>query len=670
MPNSDLNNLSEKDKLHYYLAKKEGWDIDFDSQAPRGVNPFSIILPNGDRYGLVHPFTIHLGIYRDATEVNEKFYHMKAAHDYLWPHYAATWHDWDEQKFYAHCQGYKITGLAGGGGTTKSHGTARVVNLFFIASPRKRSVIVSSTTLASLEGRIWGYVVKLFEEMALPLMQDYSIVGGQNPRIQHKSVKNKIHGMFAIPVKDSGKDDASSAKTLSNAVGRHPDDTMIVVLDEAPFLTAKIVDAIPNWEKGIRPGSLQIWALGNSDDKNDLHGALCTPKNGWDSIQWGRDTIWETTRANSICIYFNPYESPAITEKDPIKKAKLGQFLITEAGIEQNKRDYGEGSINFWRMCLGWWPPGESSPTLVTEQFLTEQQVMTDAEWSGFYPLYIVAGLDSALTVGGTGAKLSFGIVGHTMEGRLCIDFKGMDLLFDIEILPTAEHGSKEKQLSEKVISKLIAFNCPLSCLAMDCTGLGQALGELLSIKYKEKMGVVQQPFRIHASRQGAGKEMENDPNILVYSPTELWTKFKSYVTANQVRGLDKVSRDQMKNRLLLKSGDKYVLESKQAFKARMASINPGLARSPDEADARILTLLAAFLRYGFSPNQIREAPKERSYDDWINEKMRAVVAERQGHVMTSQGQLVPQEVGRVGLKANFVKPLEANLPARKRLGS
>lgn len=623
---SSIIDLSEEEELHYYLAKKEGWIVEPVPNAGRGEDPYCIITDSGSRYPLVHPYDIHMGIYRDSRDVNEKYKHLVAAHHYLWPQFKETWTEWDEATFYAHCSGYSSIILASGAGAGKSHRVARIGLLWWLANPKHRAVIVASTTLESLQGRIWGYVVKLLNETAFSVgAKDF---GGQTPRILFPGVRNKIHGMFAIPVKDTAKDADNSAKTLSNAIGRHPDEGLIAILDECPFMTAKIIDAVPNWERGVE--FFQLWGLGNSDSKNDLHGALATPRAGWKTVHWQKDDIWPTTHKNGICLYFNPYKSPAITEVDPIKKAILSKFYITAEQIEAAKRTYGEDSANFYRMILGFWPPGDSGATIVSEAFLTEQQVSAQAEWSGFFPLHVVAGLDSAITVGGKGCKLRLAVLGHTMDGRVCLDYQGTKLLFDIEI-KTSSEMSGERQLCERVLDVLEQYQCPLSALVIDATGLGRAIGELLSIVNQNRRKVWEEPFRIVSTRLGSGKEKPDDPRILVYNPTDLWTRFRSFVMHDQVRGLDNETKAQLINRQLIKVRDKHVLESKNAYKSRMASINPGLAHSPDEADSAILALFSGILKYGFFLGQKKELPNTANYEDLIMQKMAALAAQRAG---------------------------------------
>lgn len=652
--------LSDDDELHLLLCKKERWQID-ENPDRFSEDRYLVTVNSGRQFVLAHPYSLHTAMYRDAKEPNERFLHMKAAHDYLWPQYAITWNDWDEARYYAHCMHYSQIIQAGGGGIGKSDTTARIVLQWWLASPRTRAGVIASVTLESLQTRIWGYMVRALNSVAIPV--GAKDLGGQSPKIIFPGVRDKIHGLFAVPVKE-GADDVST-KTLSNLVGRHPEEGLMMVLDEAPFMSPKVVDVIPNLEKGVE--FFQLWAIGNSDSWDDLHGALATPKKGIDSIDPARDEIWPTMHDNSVCLYFYPYKSPAITDPDPIKRGMLAKFLTTTEKIAAEERVYGKDSENFWKMTLGFWRPGRAGSVIVTEKFLTEQAVHDVAEWSGFYALNIVAGLDSAMEVGGTGCKLRMAILGHTMDGSVCLDFKEEELLFPIAIKVTHD-DSGEKQLCERVIDKLIEWQCPLANLALDATGVGRAVGGLLSVYYMQRKGVWEEPYRIISARQGSGQKKEDDPMVMVYTPTDLWVKFRDFVMRNQIRGLDRKTIKQFVNRLLVRKGEgetkKWVLESKGDFRSRMSAKEPALAHSPDEADAAVLCCLAAQLRFGFSPGQKRDLPNNKDFDEFFAQKV--AILHRQG---LSAGETLRkiEEVKRAPvIRASFGKSLEESLALKR----
>ena len=456
--------------------------------------------------------------------------------------------------------------------------------------------------------------------------------------------------MFATAIRQ-GEDE----KTLSTVIGRHPEDGILVVLDEATDITSNIVQAIPNLKKGT--SFFQVWAIGNSKSKNDTHGALSTPKNGWDSIDPMRDSVWETTQENGICLYFNPYKSPAITHPDPVKRERLGKFLITQEEIDQDKEKRGEHSDGFYRFTLGFWKKSNIDNTLASEQFLNEHQIQTSTEWSGLYPMDIVGGLDPAFASGGDGCILRLAILGHNTAGQVVLDYRNTELLFKIEINVTTDESS-EYQLAKQICKILADHNCPVQNIAIDATGAGRALGELIRLISGQQIG----PAKI-ISTAGAAQGMKGfqknskDPSIHVATPTILWTKFREFIQFSQIKGLDNTTTAQLTNRLLKEKNGKMILESKKDFKSRMNAISPILAHSPDEADAAILALHSAILRFGFSPGQKRALPPP-GQNKMMTQKLQALQQER----AIQRDAFRTETIERAPLIANFSDALEDHL--------
>ena len=564
---------------------------------------------------------------------------MIRAHDFLWPEERKTWNDWEERTFAAHCMGWNHIGLAGGSGIGKSRRVGKIAALFWLAAPRDRAAIVASTTLEGLETRIWGYIVKLLEKSALPL--PIVLSKSKPPKWQHRKCNDRITGLFATAVKEGDE-----SRTISSLIGRHPEGGIMFVLDESPDMNMNVAGAFSNLSEGT--AFWQVIAIGNSDQYNDLHGALCTPKVGWDKIDPMRDDAWETTRENGICLYFNPYKSPAITEVDPEKRERLSRFLPTLEKIEKKKRDFGENSETFWRFTLGFWKTNNMDRGVMSEPFLREHAVFRHAEWSGFHVLNVVAGLDPEFQIGGTGCLLRLAILGQMSDGSIGLDYREQELLFRIRI-QMDQAQSNERQIALQVLKILREYNCRLQSMVVDVTGVGRALPELIKVIG----GETEAPMKISSARStGPGGKV--DPSIIVKSPSDMWFKFREFVQQGQIRGLDKITIQQLTGRLTKKRDDgKAILESKTDYKARMSAINPALAHSPDEADSAILAHQAAILRFGFLPGEKRElklAPRnfytERQF---VLDKERELAALRDQTVSGKRAPLVPNFSGTLG---------------------
>jgi len=593
---SNISEISELESLIY----QEGWDlVEQDGEVK--------IKAYGELYDIMHPVGIHLKLYRESKNPEVKFMHMKAGHDYLWPD--AIWHSWTEQRFIRHCQGWSFMTWAGGASAAKSRDAAVIAILFWLAQPTKRTVIVASTTLESIEARIWGYITKLLKQMKikfpiLPQVAKHPKIINDPKFTDTPKLKDTIHGMFAVAAKQ-GDDE----ETIKSWIGRHPDKGLMVILDEATDMPPAIMKAFPNLRSGQEV--FQCVAIGNSNDKNDLHGAMSTPKAGWETIDPKVDYFWETNLDNGCCMFFSCYDSPRIWEKDPDKKAKLS-FLLDEKQLEEKKLEYGEDSDGFWRFVIGFWKPSTAASVVVTKEFAEGNLIQGKTEWSGLKPLRLVAGLDPSFSTGGDHCVLRMGLMGQDTNGNIVLDYRDKELLFYIPIY--AKGGASEVQIAKQVISILKKRSCQLKDLAVDSNGQGRALTSVIAYEAKQQnIFLDQTPKKIYSVRLGDKQKESFDATIV--NSYDLWFALRDYIMNKQLRGLDDIALFQLTHRKAEYNAKtkKTTLESKSDFKNRMTAINPSMARSPDEADAAALALQIAIMNYGFAPGQYVEIPKPRS---------------------------------------------------------
>lgn len=587
------------------LILNEGWEI-------RGSGKQRYVHAYAKDFPLTHPVSIHLKLYREEVNPELKYYHMKAAHDYLWPHHELTWNYWSERRFREHCNDWKVITYAGGAAIGKSFDAAKIAVLFWLANPKKRAVLVMSTTLESLNSRIYGYVCRLLKEMQVNL--PYVAREGNQPRIEFPAVrgetKDKLHCISAVAAKKGDSDTA-----ISSLIGRHPEEGLMIIADECTDLPLAILDAIPNLSSGVT--TFQLLGIGNSNSKFDLHGSLSTPKVGWDKIDPKRDTKWETNQDRGVCLFFSCYESPAIFETDPIKKKALKKFLVDEETINLKIKEYGADSESFYRFVLGFWKADALDEVVLSEKFLSEFHVDQRAVWAGLQTLEYVAGLDPAFSSGGDKCLLRIGTLGYTRSGSIVLDYRGEELKFVIPISRNVP-ASIELQIADAVLQYLRFFNIKLDAMAVDATGQGRALAEVIKLRAE----VAETPIKIY-SVQAATKAV-NSFDVLVRTPLEMWDAFRDFIQHKQIRGLDAASMYQLTTRLVEIKNGKRILESKAKYKARMKGINPSMAHSPDEADAAALCIQAAMLRFNFRTGQTVEIPKFE--DSFIGRKIQAWV--------------------------------------------
>ena len=598
------------DALTLELIKKEGWTVIRQDGQPK-------IQAYGRLFPLTHPIAIHFKLYREETNPDRKYEHMKAAHDYLWPD--TVWHSWTEDRFREHCRGWNYVTYAGGASTTKSYDSAKIALLFWLANPAKRAVIVASTTLESLNSRIWGYVTTLINEIKVELPFKY--FRGAPPKILFNR-NDTIHGMFAVAAKRGQDTDA-----ISSWIGRHPKEGILIVLDEATDMPEALLKALPNLESGVE--FFQCMAVGNSLSKFDLHGAMSTPKLGWTSVDPLRDIKWETTQKNGVCLFFSCYNSPAIYERDAIKKQKLSKFLITKEQIEEKEKLYGKDSDSFWRFVLGFWRTSSSDDTVISREFIDDFKVFERTEWSGLHPLVVVAGLDPAFSTGGDNCVLRLAYLGQNTDGQIVLDYRGDELLFKIKIVADSTK-SADLQIADGVIEVLRKFNCPLRNMCVDANGQGRAIAEVIRLRSGEHTP----PLKIYSTR--AGNTQVNSFDVIIKTYHEVWFSFRDFIQNRQIKGLDHTTILQLTSRLVLKDEKTFKpkLEPKNVYKTRMGAIMPSLAHSPDEADAAALALQSAMLNFGFTPGQRKDLIKTESY------VLQKVAAFKQAHGIGGFGEV------------------------------
>lgn len=563
------------------LIKKEGWEVKGDE-----------ILAFGQKFPINHPVAVHLKLYRTETNPERKYFHMKAAHDYLWPD--SVWHPWTERRFREHCSGWSYMCWAGGASTAKSYDAAKIALLFWFAYPAKRGVIVASTTLQSVQARVWGYLTQLINEMSVRI--PFSYLGGNSPKILVESksgeIRDTISGIFAVAA-GQGTDEAS----IKNWIGRHPDDALMLVLDECTDLNPAIAKSFPNLDSSEKP--FQCIGIGNSNSKFDLHGILATPRNGWSSVDPLKHNKWETTQKNGVCLFFSCYESPAIFEADLARKKKLSKFLITEEQIKEKEDLLGKDSDSFWRFVLGFWRSASTDNIIVSLEHLKQFKVYEGVEWYGMHPLMRPWGLDPAFSTGGDGCLLRMGILGQAADGKIVLD---LGKIIKIEIEARSDKSS-EIQIAEKVVKLLGDNGYRLEDGCIDANGQGRALGEVLRLY----AAASRPPTKIFAAWMGDKKHKSFD--VVVKTPYDLWFSFRDFIQNGQIKGMDVITAQQLTSRLIVQHKVTFrpSLEPKPDYRKRMAAVNPRYGHSPDEADVSALVLQSAILNFGFYPAQKKE---------------------------------------------------------------
>lgn len=520
-----------------------------------------------------------------------RYKHLRNAHHLIWPSHTETYHEWTRDRFSAFCEGHQVVSLAGGGGIAKSADVAKYVLLWWWANPSKRAVIIGSTTLEMLMRRIWGYVSKyrqLDNAKEMPGIMTIS----KPPKMVY-SKEDTMHGIFGFALKE-GKTD----KTLSDVIGIHPDEGLLVVIDEATDVTPAIQEAITNWQSGgIGEEYFHMIVMGNSKSKLDPHGRLSRPKKGWGSIDIEKDSRWETD--NGICLYFDCYKSPAILHPE---NPKLG-FLWTKRKIEEQERRLGKEHPNFWRFVRGMWPPEDLAKTVLTPTLIEKHSAQGKAEFSGLWKIRLAA-LDPAFTSEGDNCVLRFADLGLDTRGFMVLQFDPKIKYLKLNSMSKEPVTYQVVRLSQEECERQ---NVSPEHLAVDTWGFGMGAGDIFHRIWSDKV------YRVISIGSPSGmpvdSEMSRDSmQMFDRRTTELWWMMREAVMSDQIRGLDDITVEQLCSRQYEWKGTKIKLESKPDYKKRMGKEEDS-SGSPDEADAACLVLdLARSLGFKTAPRGDQDA--------------------------------------------------------------
>lgn len=554
------------------------------------------------------PLSIELTAYKLNLE-GRALFHMKNAHNLIWPKDIKTWNDWTEQRFAEHCEGWHTIVMAGGANCGKSYDAAKIVLLWWLANPIGRTGLVASTSLNDLDSRIWGYV-KLFHDSRAAFPLPGVLYSSPPPKILINK-KDTVHGLFAVPLQRG-----TAARTASTLIGRHPDEGFMAIIDEGTDVAPGFMEAVPNWEKSP---FFQMIVIGNSASRFDPHGLLSRPEAGWDTVHPDFDNKWPTKQG--VCLYFDCYNSPAIHEKDPEKKKLLEKFLFTEAGIEQAKRDYGENSPRFWRFTRGYWPSEDALQTVLTAVVIDKFKAQDRAEWAGHGKLHIIGGLDPAFNPDGDECILRFAKFGIDQRGLWVLDFLGEEGIHKLHIDAEAPEPA-EYQILNQTIELCDQMHCTPDNLAVDVWGAGSGLGAIFYQNWSRHV------YQVSSAGPPSTSYVDTDRTETARDAydrrvTELWFSIQKFVQSGQIRGLDDKSCEQFCTRQFEWRGRKFSLETKQDYKERMGKVDNRYV-SPDRADAATMILDLVRQFYHFVPGVVSASTEEASmFRKYLNQQIR-----------------------------------------------
>lgn len=538
------------------------------------------------------------------------FFHYKEAQKILWPkHYHHRWTDLILQQILDNT----ITCVTGPKDTGKTFNMAKYALVDYWAFPENTLIIVSSTTLAALEKRVWGEIKSLFAEAKerfpnLPGVAVDSKHAICTDDLSDDAVitRDMRRGVVAIACKNS----SGSFVSIADYVGikqerrRH-------IGDEMQFMSTAMMDAIANANSGNYKG---IFA-GNPIGQMDPLDLLSEPEEGWDSFPEPTKTeVWKNKRflkSNTICLY-GP-DSPNITDE------KKNQFprLMTQDSIDRVIAGYGKDSHQYYSQCLGVRKAGLDARRVITRALCRQHNAFDLLDWSGTATTKIAA-LDAAYS--GSGGDRCIG--GHIEFGK-CVDGKIRILIHEpVNVAYSLRRPEPvEDQIAWWVRDYCTLHNIPPENFYYDSTGRG-SLGPALARNWSAHI----QPVEFGGSatsRPVAGESPIRDPKTGQTRPklcrdmyskfvSELWWSVRSAIESDQIRGLTEVLCTEGCAREWKETdGNKIEVEKKSEMRDRCGY-------SPDYFDWLVCAVEGA-RRKGFQISKLANQEDDFRSNEWMD---------------------------------------------------
>jgi len=476
----------------------------------------------------------------------------------------------------------------GAASTGKSFTAGHMAVLFWITDPTTSYVALASTSVPMLRLRSWSAVVQCFRTLK---KNPYFMIPGREAPSQTAIINSDddgSDGSLKASVRGVALADGDQAKAIAKLAGVHAADGCMIILDEASALPPAAAKARFNAAAGTK--RFVFVSLANPVSFTDEASTLAEPKDGWASID--ENTPEWMSRYGFKVLHQNGFHSPAITEPDGEKKYP---YLINGPQIERMLRevDGNDQDPLIWTMCRGFPSPLGLQNTVLSPGDVHTFGADKPVVWGDNARITRVAGLDPAFTSGGDAAILFPAEIGRMDNGLV-----GVHLLDPLRL--PIDAGS-QRPASYQVVDKAVE-HCKELGIALDAVAIDDSGTQSVADIWKTETG--KSPIRCNFAARAPGilpADTQKGAKGEIPKPryanmvSELWSLMAKLVRQGRVRSLRGKCQAQFCSRMYKKDQKPLQLESKADYKKRSAG------KSPDEADAAAVALLAAFRKGGMS---------------------------------------------------------------------
>lgn len=525
------------------------------------------------------------------------FFHYKEAQKILWPD--EDHHRWSDLILQEIVQN-DITVLLGSKDSGKTHGMTKFGLTDYFCFPDDTLIIVSSTDIRSLEGRVWGDIKAMFTRAKelhdwLPgvVIDSKHAICTDDISDEDVIARDMRKGILCVPCKTS-----SGGQTNISAYVGMKQKRRRYLADEFQFMSQSMYESLGN----ANSGNFKMVCAGNPIGQGDPLDLISEPKGGWELHPEPEKTAtWDNEkflRSRSINLVGTDSPNFDFDQSLPIKY----HYLTNRDSIARTVAGYGIDSHQYYSQCKGVRRSGLNARRVITQELCKKFNAFDDAVWEGATTK--IAAVDAAY--GFIGGDRCVG--GHVEFGK-CVDGKIRMLIAPQQIVPVniRRDDSPEDQIAWWVRSYCERNNIPPENFFYDATGrgsLGPALARIWSaaINPVEFGGVatprpVSQDTFIDDPKTGMRRLKRCDEHYRKFV-TELWWSARLVIESDQMRGLSQdLCREGCMREWKEVAGGKIEVETKAETKERMG-------RSPDLFD-QLVTAIEGARRRGFQISKL-----------------------------------------------------------------
>lgn len=548
-------------------------------------------------------------------------FHYERMRQLLWP-------DLDNHRWNQLCRDQLVANkcvvLAGPASSGKTHTAAWLFLCEYLVFPHETCVLVSSTDMRGLRGRIWSAITSLWKRAIdqydwLPghlLDSRVAILTDQlDEDAYDRSARDYTKCIQGIPCRNS-----SGTWMGINRYCGWKQKRMRLICDEAQQMEQEYIKGITNLNANF---NFKCCILGNFADPMDCLGRCAEPVDGWTRHMEPRKTeIWKTFYPlEGVCVNLIGFDSP---NHDYPKKHSNDpdhfHYMIGPKRIEEIRKSFGEQSLEFMSQCWGAMKVSTLSFRVLNRELCEANQCFEDVDWDT-KSLTRVAFLDSAW--GGDRCVFTWAEFGLSIQGHQVLR------LNPPEVFPMSGDKGEEADyaLAEHCKARCEVLGIAPGNFGHDSTGRG-SLGTALARIWSADCNPVEfgaQP----TSRPVTDDFYWNDPQTgewrlkrcnehYVKFVTELWFTVRYCAEAGQLRNLSPQTFEEFALRNWRRvRDDRIEIEPKSGTKER-----PGMkqrtGRSPDLADSAAGVVEMA-RRRGFRITKLSaEANETRGTPEWL----------------------------------------------------